>query len=109
LRSADERDAPELMDVKDSATIEDNSDTLILAHRPEYYRKETVKDPQTGGDVPSKNKILMRVMKAREAAPGDYLENCNMEYFRMWHRDDDWDTEYWKRYNDINFWNNQFK
>jgi replicative DNA helicase len=65
LRGSDAKDFPDVTDIKDSATIEDNSDTLILGHRPEYLGRATVKDPETGADVPSKNKLLMRVVKAR--------------------------------------------
>lgn len=104
LRSADAKEVPDVTDIKDSATIEDNSDTLILSHRPEYLGRATVQDPDTGASVPSANKMLWRVVKAREAAPHDELINCNMEYFRMWYRAQEWDTRYWDEYSKPTFW-----
>lgn len=104
LRSADEKEYPDLVDIKDSSTIEDNSDTLIIAHRPSYYGRDLMRDPQTGLDIPSENRMLWRVVKAREAQPRDEIVNCDMSCFRIWPDGMQWDTPYYQRYNDEKFW-----
>jgi replicative DNA helicase len=83
LRSADEKEFPDVVDIKDSSSIEENSDNLILVSRPEYLGKETIKNPRTGDEMPSKDKLLMRFVKTRENQPHDVITNCDMRYFRF--------------------------
>lgn len=106
LRSADDKEYPDLADIKDSSTIEDNSDTLIIGHRPSYYGKELMRDPDTGLDVPSEGKMLWRVVKAREARPRDEIVMTDMSTFRVWPRDMEWDTPYYELYKKEEFWQN---
>lgn len=105
LRSVDSKDHPDLEDVKDSSSIEENSDNLILGHRPEYYGKPTVKNPRTGTEVPSQNRILLRFMKTRENRPEDKLAYCDMAHFRVWSEEHQgWDYDYHQDYSREGYW-----
>jgi replicative DNA helicase len=84
LRSADDKEFPDVADIKDSSSIEENSDNLILASRPEYLGKDTIKNPRTGDEMPSRNKMLLRFVKTRENQPQDIITSCDMRYFRLW-------------------------
>lgn len=104
-RSADAKEFPEVSDLSDSQGIEQNSDSLAIGHRPEQYGITTMMDPETGGEIASRNKVLVRFVKAREAAAHDTIMNCDMRYFRFWSKDfDRWDYPYFKLYEDENFW-----
>lgn len=105
-RTADIKEYPDVSDLSDSQFIEQNSDTVIIGHRPEYYRKETMKDPD-GGEIPSNNKMLWRVVKNREGEVKDYIVNCDISKFRFWHRDMEFGQDYTKLYNDERFWKQQ--
>lgn len=104
-RTADIKEYPEVSDLSDSQFIEQNSDTVIIGHRPEYYRKETMKDPE-GGEIPSAGKALLRVVKNREGEVKDYIVNCDISKFRFWHRDMEFGQDYTKLYKDEQFWKN---
>jgi replicative DNA helicase len=106
LRSADDKEYPDLADIKDSSTIEDNSDTVIIGHSPSYYGKDLMNDPDTGMEIPSAGKMLWRVVKAREARPRDEIVMADMSAFRIWPRDMEWDTPYWENYTKESFWEN---
>jgi len=104
-RSADIKDFPDVADLSDSQSIEQNSDTLIIGHRPEYYGKETMKDPDNDQDIPSRNRMLWRVVKAREGMPHDRIVNCDMAHFRFWNRyHEKWDYKYYEDYGKEEFW-----
>lgn len=104
-RSADIKDFPDVADLSDSQSIEQNSDTLIIGHRPEHYGKEIMKDPDNGQDIPSRNRMLWRVVKAREGTPHDRIVNCDMAHFRFWHRHHEtWDYKYYEDYGKEEFW-----
>lgn len=105
-RTADVKEYPDVADLSDSQFIEQNSDTVIIGHRPEYYRKETMKDPE-GGEIPSANKALWRVVKNREGEVKDYIVNCDISKFRFWHRDMEFGQDYTKLYQDEQFWKQQ--
>lgn len=105
-RTADIKEYPDVADLSDSQFIEQNSDTVIIGHRPEYYRKEVMKDPD-GGEIPAANKMLWRVVKNREGEVKDYLVNCDIARFRFWSRDMEFGQDYTKLYKDEQFWKNQ--
>jgi replicative DNA helicase len=105
-RGADQRDYPEVYDLSDSASIEQASDNVILLDRPEVRGMETIKDPRTGSESPAKNKALLRIVKARETAPGDVIVNCDMSTFRWSDAYHNFDFPYWEAYKDPNFWRN---
>lgn len=108
-RSADEREVPERSDLSDSQSIENNSDNLIIVHRPEYNHIETVKDPKTKEEISSKDKMIMRVLKGRDFGTGDFLLGCDVKKYRFWNLDQDMNYPYWELYNKESFWKSQFR
>lgn len=108
-RTADIKDRPEVMDISDSSFIEQNSDIIILGERPEKRRKETIKDPETDQELPSKGKILWMAEKNRGGRTGHYLGNCDVAYNRYWNRDHTWNYDYTELYKSEDFWLNQFR
>lgn len=108
-RGADDKAVPQRSDLSDSQSIEMSTDNLILIHRPEYNGIHTITDPDTGEDIDSKNKMLMRTLKGRDFGTGDALVNCDVKFFRFWNRDHEYGVPYWEMYKDKNFWINQLK
>lgn len=107
-RSADSKDAPDITDISDSQAIEQNSDTVIIGHRPEQLNRPEIVDPSTGTTMPSDGKILWRVMKNREGVCKDIILNIDAARNRMWSMGMDWNTEYNHLYKDEQFWKTQF-
>jgi replicative DNA helicase len=103
-RSSDNKELPEVSDISDSSSIENNSDVIILGHRPEKLRKELVKDPETGNDVPSNNRILWLYEKNRGGKTPHILGRCDVAYNRFWNSSHTWDHNYIEDYKDPNFW-----
>lgn len=103
-RSADSKEAPDVSDLSDSQFIEQNSDVVVLLDRPEYRRKETMFDPETGGQIPCKNMALFKVVKNREGRIEDYLGRCDIGKFRFWHRDMAFEEDYKALYKKEEFW-----
>lgn len=103
-RSADNKDLPDIADISDSSSIEHNSDVVILGHRAEKLRKEVIKDPDTGADVPSMKKILWLFEKNRGGKTPHILGHCDVAYNRFWNRNHDWNTNFVDLYKDPNFW-----
>jgi len=103
-RTADHKDYPDVTDFSDSQFIEQNSDTVMILDRPEYRRKENIKDPETGGDIPSKGLAMIRVVKNREGQVKDVLVRCDISKFRFWNRDMVFGQDYRSLYNDEMFW-----
>lgn len=107
-RSADNKDVPDITDISDSQAIEQNSDTVIIGHRPEQLNRLEIVDPSTGTTMPSKGKMLWRVMKNREGSCGDIILNIDAARNRMWSEGMEWNTPYQHLYNDEQFWKNRF-
>lgn len=107
-RKADEKEIPDRTDFADSQSIEMASDNLVLLHRPEYNKVSTITDPDTGIEVDSGNKMLVRVLKGRDYGTGDSLINCDVKYFRFWDISHEFDADYWKMYSDEDFWREHF-
>lgn len=107
-RSADNKDVPDITDISDSQAIEQNSDTVIIGHRPEQLNRLEIVDPSTGSTMPSKGKILWRVMKNREGSCGDIILNIDAARNRMWSEGMEWNTPYQHLYNDEQFWKSRF-
>lgn len=103
-RSADDYEFPRKQDISDSKSIEDNSDNLILMHRPEYNGIETVTDPKTGEQVESEGKAFFRIWKSRDFGTGDALVNCDIPKYRFWNREHTWDYDYYELYKKEEFW-----
>lgn len=108
-RTADSKEYPDVTDISDSQFIEQNSDVVIILDRPEYRRKETIKDPETGGEIPATNKALFRVVKNREGEVKDYLMNCDISHFRFWSPDMVFGEDYAKLYKDEYFWKKLYR
>lgn len=99
---------PDRADFSDSAAIENAADNLIVMYRPEYHGVPTIIDPASGGEIDSRGKMLMRVLKGRDYGTGDFLINCDIKYFRFWDLEQEWDHKYWKDYTNEDFWIKQF-
>jgi replicative DNA helicase len=108
-RSADDRDMPHRADLSDSQSIEQNSDNLVILHRPEYVGQDLITDPKTQEEVDARNKMMMRVVKGRDFGIGDILMGCDIKTYRVWNEEFGHDFPYWEKYSDQDFWVNQFK
>lgn len=100
---------PDRADFSDSSAIENAADNLIVIYRPEYHNVKSIMDPETGQEVDSRGKMLVRVLKGRDNGTGDFLINCDIKYFRMWDQAHKWDTKYWEHYHNEDFWLAEFK
>lgn len=107
-RGADEKDIPDRSDFSDSQSIEQASDNLVLLHRPEYNRIETILDPVSRIEIDSTNKMLVRVLKGRDYGTGDSLIECSIKNFQFWDRDHEPNFNYWELYSQRDFWLNHF-
>lgn len=65
---------PQLSDLRDSWSIEQDSDIVIMLHREEYYDKDTE----------NKNNIGIYVKKQRNGRIGDVYINAEFSCFRIW-------------------------
>lgn len=106
-RGADDKDMPDRNDLSDSQGIEQASDNLFILHRPEYQGAQFIK---TGGDdqIPAKDKVMFRLLKGRSVGIGDLILNCEARHSRFWSLNHDFGFEYWKMYDDPEFWKNYF-
>ena len=105
-RSADDKKIPDRNDLSDSQSIEQASDNLIILHRPEYVGQPSI--VVDGQEVSSKDKVVMRYLKGRNTGTGDNILNCEARHSRFWDLNHELDFEYWKMYDDINFWKSKF-
>jgi replicative DNA helicase len=99
---------PDRADFSDSAAIENAADNLLVLYRPEYHGVSTIIDPETGTEVDSRGKALIRVLKGRDYGVGDFLINCDIKHFRFWDQKHHWDEPYYTQYSNEDFWINQF-
>lgn len=83
-RTADGKDKPEVVDISDSQFIEQNSDIIIILDRPEHRKKDTMKDPDTGYDIPSMNRAMLYVYKNRDGELKDKLIHCDIARYKFW-------------------------
>jgi len=100
-------DGPSRDDLADSRSIEDASDNLIILHRPEHFGMSTVKDPNDYSVLPSKGITVGKVEKSRDYGISKFLMRSDVALNRFWDMDDRWDTPYWERYKDEDFWRKQ--
>jgi replicative DNA helicase len=66
---------PQLSDLRESGSIEQDADLVIFIHRPEYYKIDTLYD---GTDSDGKAEII--VAKHRNGAIGDIILNFRSEF-----------------------------
>lgn len=64
---------PKLEDLRDSGELEQDADTVIFVHRPEYYDK---------ADRPGEAELI--VAKQRNGPTGSVWTNCNLKLFSFW-------------------------
>lgn len=107
-RSADEKLVPDRADFSDSQSIETASDNLLIIHRPEYNGIKTMWDPKEEKEIPSDNKMLIRVLKGRDYGVGDIVVESDVKHFRFHDVNHKWDYQYWKDYESEDFWLNHF-
>lgn len=107
-RTADVKEMPSKSDISDSQSIEQASDNLILLHRPEHHKVKTFKDPNTGYEIESDGKIVVRVEKCRDSEISDLVINTDIRYYRFWDEGMHWNEAYWDLYSDPSFWIDHF-
>ncbi len=66
---------PQLSDLRESGSIEQDADLVLFIHRPEYYKLDTLFD---GNDSHGKAEII--IAKHRNGAIGDIVLNFQSEY-----------------------------
>jgi replicative DNA helicase len=103
-REVDAKSEPDRANLSDSKSIEDNTDNMVFLHRPEYNNNPLIRNPQTGEDEPSEDKMLIRTLKSRDYGTRDTLINCEIRYFRFWNLGDKWDTDFHHKYTQKKFW-----
>ena len=107
-RTADNKAAPDRSDFSDSQSIETASDNLVIIHRPEYNGIKTMFDPVMEQEIPSDNKMLVRVLKGRDYGTGDFVIESDVKHFRFHDVNHSWDFPYWELYSDEEFWLKHF-
>jgi len=99
---------PTLYHIQDSSTYEQNSDNVVIMHRPEADLVREIRDPITDQMIDSKDRVLWRILKTREGSPQDILGHCDIKYFRFHHREHRYGYDYQTLYQDEQFWRNQY-
>ena len=107
-RSADGKTIPDRSDLSDSQAIEMASDNLILIHRPEYVGQKVIFDPISNQEIPSDNKLLVRVVKSRDYGTCDYVLEANFRYFRFHDQAHQYNYKYYELYSKKEFWLEHF-
>lgn len=107
-RGADDKDEPTKSDLSDSKSIEDASDNLVVLHRPFHVGEYFMKDPDTKEEVESQDKIIYKVEKSRDFGISRSMGKCDISKYRFWHKDHDFDFNYWDMYKDEEFWKKRF-
>jgi replicative DNA helicase len=90
-RGIDSRDdkRPHLSDLRDSGSIEQDADVVLLIHRPEYYLRKSKPDdsaPQKERDeweramLREKNQLVVDIAKNRQGQEGIVRLNCHLAY-----------------------------
>jgi replicative DNA helicase len=103
-RGADTKDMPDRADFADSQSIENNSDNLVVIHRPEYNQVSTVRNPKTGEDEDAVGKMMLRILKSRDYGTGDVLLGTDIKRYKFWNLGLGEDFDYRGLYSDENFW-----
>lgn len=107
-RESDQKDLPDIGDIPESSYIENNSDCLLIGHRPEHLGRQTVYDPDESKDVDSTNKMLIMAVKARFLGIGNKLINADVATNTFWSLHHDRFTEYWHQYESAEYWKRMF-
>ena len=107
-RGADNKPVPDRTDFSDSQSIEMASDNLLVIHRPEYNGDKTMWDPGQEKEIPSDNKMLVRVLKGRDYGTGDFIMESDVKHFRFHDPTHKYDYPYYHLYESKEFWINHF-
>lgn len=99
---------PNLSHILDSANYENNSDNAVILYRPEADLIREIRDPWSDQMVESRDRFMLRVLKARDGRAEDILAHCDIKYFRFWHRAHQWGYDYSKLYEEEEFWKRQY-
>ncbi len=83
-REGNEGKRPQLSDLRESGSIEQDADMVLFIHRPEYYR---IFADANGRDLRGKAEII--IAKHRNGAVGDVLLTFKGQYARFQNPDDD--------------------
>jgi len=75
-KRADKR--PQLSDLRESGSIEQDADNVLFLYRPEYYMKEMEFMPDGKTEYPTKDMIEIIRAKARDGETGLFIENCHI-------------------------------
>ena len=75
---------PQLIDLRDSGTLEEDADMVIFIHRPEYYK---IFQDEKGNELRGMAEII--IAKHRNGALGDVLLRFKSEYARFDNPDND--------------------
>lgn len=94
--------------IQDSASIEQTSDVMLALHRPEILGQETMELPGSEEQIPSKGKMLMRILKNRGGSTGDFILNADMRFSRFWSLDHVKDYDYTELYRKPEFWSSLY-
>ena len=70
---------PQLSDLRESGSIEQDADIVIMPWRPEYYGIELDDD-----NNPTKNVILLEIKKNRDGETGAVIAKRNDEFTEIW-------------------------
>ena len=81
-RGGDKR--PQLADLRESGAIEQDSDMVIFAYRPEYYGIECFLADDGVTQVSSKNKLELIVAKNRNGAVLNHILGCDLQYSNVY-------------------------
>lgn len=102
-RLSDSKDRPEKTDISDSQTIENAADNIIIWHSPEHIGKDTL-EMIDGTVMPSAGKIHGNVVKSRDYGVSEFVMNANVACNRFWANEHIFEFEYWKLYDNEDFW-----
>ncbi len=70
---------PQLSDLRESGSIEQDADIVIFIHRPSYYKLDTLSD----GDTPAEGKAEIIVAKHRNGSIGDVVLDFEASFARF--------------------------
>jgi replicative DNA helicase len=73
---------PGLADIRDSGTIEQDADTVIMIHRPQYYGTQTFDNGE-----PCKNKAKLIVAKGRNTGTGEIICDYDTQFAHFFYKD----------------------
>lgn len=77
---------PELADLRESGSIEQDADLVMMVHRPEFYKFPDIQDPEIMDEVrkiSTERLAVIRILKHRNGPTGDVKLIFHKEYARF--------------------------